>query len=150
MMNAEAAEACERILAENIADVAMELRLINVVDLIAFIRGQRCATIEDLVNSAAELYFKNGALRYALCADLDIAWDSFPSVSLDLEFRWRDVTAFFRLRLEAAFAGVDLQHLAFDDCLSETPCGRLARAIADARVAPPRLSRKRLPRRLGN
>jgi hypothetical protein len=144
------AEACERILAENIADVATELRLIDVANMIAFVQSQKSAAIEDLVNSAAELYFQNGALRYAWCADLDIAWDAFPSVSLNLEFRWSGVTAFFRLRLDSAYAGVDLQHLAFDDeALDATPCERFALAMADARVAPPRRARNDLARGLG-
>jgi hypothetical protein len=139
MNDAEVACACERILAENLADVATELRLIDVADLIGYIRGQSSATLEDLVNSAAELYFKHGALRYALCADMELSWELFPSVSLNMEFCWHGVAAFFRLRLDFACAGVDLQHLSFDDgAIGEDPGDYFARAIADARISPPR------------
>ncbi|MCI4678805.1 hypothetical protein K9U39_00790 [Rhodoblastus acidophilus] len=139
MSNAEAAFACERILAENLADVASELRLINVADLIGYIRGERVATLEDLVNSASELYFKQGALRYAWSADLDLLWETPPAISLNMEFSWRGVTAFFALRLDSAYAGVDLQQMVFDEPDGdERPCERLASAVADARIAPPR------------
>ena len=130
---------CERVLAENIADVATELRLIDVVDLVGYIREESVATLEDLVNSASELYFRHGALRYAWSANIDLLWESPPSVSLNMEFSWSGVTAFFALRLNSACAGVDLQHIQFDAADDGERAGeRLAEALADARAAPPR------------
>ncbi len=135
---------CERVLAESVADVATELRLVNVIDLIGYVRAERFANLEDLVNSSAELYFKHGALRYAWSADLDVVWEALPTISLNMEFSWRGVTAFFRLCLNAARAGVDIQHLAFDqpsDLKGGDAAERLAffaRAIADSRLTPPR------------
>jgi hypothetical protein len=130
---------CERVLAENIADVATELRLIDVVGLVGYIRSERVATLEDLVNSAVELYFKHGALRYAWSADVDLMWEAPPSISLNMEFSWRGVNAFFALRLDSACASVDLQHIQFDGARDhERPGERLAEAMADARAAPPR------------
>ncbi len=144
MENAEFAAdftlSCEKLLAESLADVATELRLINVVDLIVYVHAQRCANLEDLVNSSAELYFKHGALRYAWSADLEVLWDALPTISLNMEFCWHGVTAFFNLCLNAARAGVDIQHLAFDGS-----CGEAAErlrlfslAVADSRLTPPR------------
>jgi hypothetical protein len=139
MTSTATAFACERILAENIADVATELRLIDVIDLVGYIRGESIATLEDLVNSASELYFRHGALRYAWAADIDLLWEAPPSISLNMEFSWRGVTAFFALRLDSACAGVDLQHLHFDVAADGArPGERLAEAMADARVATPR------------
>jgi len=139
MQTAELAETCEKILAENVAEVASELRLVNVVDLIAYVRGERSTTLDDIVNSSAELYFKPGAVRYAWSAELDVLWESLPSVTLNMEFRWSGTTAFFCLRLGATQAGIALQHMAFDDCAGQDdPAGRFARAMADARRQPRR------------
>ncbi len=131
---------CERVLAEGVADVATELRLVNVIDLIGYVRSERSANLEDLVNSSAELYFKHGALRYAWSADLDVVWEALPTVSLNMEFCWRGVTAFFRLCLNSARAAVDIQHLAFDSACGEAHVLHLcfAEAIADSRLTPPR------------
>ena len=85
MHNPDLTLACERALAESMADVATELRLVNVIDLVRYVQGERCAHIEDLVNSSAELYFKPGALRYGWTADLELVWDAPPIVSLDME-----------------------------------------------------------------
>ncbi len=131
---------CERVLAESVADVATELRLVNVIDLIGYVRAERSANLEDLVNSSAELYFKHGALRYAWSADLDVVWDTLPTISLNMEFCWRGVTVFFRLCLNAARAGVDIQHVAYEQPCGEAPerLAHFARAIADSRLTPPR------------
>lgn len=135
----EQAKALERILAANVAEVASELRLVNVIDLIAYVRGERDAILEDLVNCAAELYFKPGAVRYGWSAELDVLWEVPPSISLNMEFSWSGATAFFRLRLDSDCAGVALQHISFDGgCCGECAAARLSRAIADARRRPPR------------
>jgi hypothetical protein len=128
---------CERALAEALADVATELRLVNVIDLIGYVHAQRCANIEDLIHSSAELYFKQGALRYACAAEANVQWNAPPSVSLHMEFRWRGATAFFRLQLDSDSASVDIQHLALDTPAApeELPL-RFASALADARLRP--------------
>jgi hypothetical protein len=144
MENAEFALACEQVLAESLTDVATELRLVNVIDLIGYVQAQHCANLEDLVNSSAELYFKHGALRYAWSADLEVLWDALPTISLNMEFCWRGVTAFFSLCLNSARAAVDIQHLTIDedcdDASARLKCFTLA--IADSRLTPPRRSRK--------
>jgi hypothetical protein len=131
--------ACEQTLAAAVADVATELRLVNVLDLIGYVQTRRFANIEDLVQSSAELYFKQGALRYAWAADVDVRWETPPSVSLNLEFRWRGATAFFCLMLDADRAAIDIQHLAMDvpGTLDDMP-RRFNEAVADARLTPPR------------
>ena len=132
--------ACEQALAESLADVATELRLVNVIDLIGYVQAGRCAILEDLVNSSAELTFKQGALRYALSSDLEVLWETQPKIALDLEFCWRGVTAFFRLCLNAEHAGVDIQHICFDGKPTgeQEKLNRLKAALADSRVTPPR------------
>jgi len=134
MQKREQAEAFEKILAGNLAEVASELRLVNVLDLIGYVGGQRSAALDDLVNSAAELYFKPGALRYAWSGELDVLWETLPAVSLNMEFRWGGATAFFRLRLDCDRAGISLQHMAFDEGGGvDDPVERFAQAMAEAR-----------------
>jgi hypothetical protein len=140
MKNPELKLASERVLAESMADVATELRLVNVIDLVRYIQGERSAHLDDLVNSSAELYFKPGALRYGWSADLELAWDAPPIVSLDMEFCWRGVTTFFRLRLDCERAGVDIWRLLFDRATGgeRESLGLFSAALADSRLTPPR------------
>lgn len=55
----------ERALAEGIKEVAAELRLVEVVDYIAFLRLERYGNLSDIVTSSAELFLKPGVLRFA-------------------------------------------------------------------------------------
>lgn len=130
---------CEKALADHVVDVASELRLVSVGDLIAYVRAERYGEIEDLVNCAAELYFRPAALRYGWAATLELDWLTPPSVALNMEFTWKGATAFFVLRLHGECGGVDLQHLAFDDpARRRQPAQSLTRALASARLKPPR------------
>ena len=126
----------EKALAAVAKELAAELRLTDVVDLIAFIRTDNHPNINDLVNSSAELYLKPGTLSYGWAAEVDMRWTGTPTVKLDLEFQHREVTAFFKLILEPRQAGVELSHVEF-----EAPCStptdntiKLIEAVADARL----------------
>jgi len=126
----------EKIVAESIVDVATELRLADVSDLMLFIRCDQSANIEDLVNSSTELYFKNGTLKYALAAGCAVRWDSSPTILLDLEFRHAAVSVFFRLVLSQSRAAVEIIDIFFDetglDQAAQTQ--KLIDAVADARL----------------
>ncbi len=125
----------EMLLAGAVKELAGELRLTDVVDLITFIRTDNHPNLGDLVNSSAELYFAPGSLCYGWGASVDMLWTDVPSVKLDLEFHHRQVTAFFRLTLQPCQAGVDLVHIAFakpdGDPAANTRC--LVDAIREAR-----------------
>jgi hypothetical protein len=126
----------ERALAAVAKELAAELRLTDVVDLITFIRTDNHPNISDLVNSSAELYLKPGTLSYGWAAEVDLRWTGNPSLKLDLEFQHRQVTAFFKLILQARQAGVELSHVEFE-APSQAPTEntrRLIEAIADARL----------------
>ncbi len=131
----------ERALALAAKEFAAELRLTDVVDLIAFIRTENHANLNDLVNSSAELYFKPGTLSYGWAANVDMRWQGSPTVSLDLEFRNQHVTAFFDLVLEPRQAGIRLKHIAHEMPASAPSehSRRFIEAIADARL-PNRLA----------
>ena len=126
----------EKIIAENVVDVATELRLADVSDLMLFIRCDQAANIEDLVNSSTELYFKNGTLKYALAAGCSVRWDASPTILLDMEFRHAAVSVFFRLVLSQSRAAVEVIDVFFDepDLDQELKTQRLIDAVADAKL----------------
>ena len=127
----------ERVIADAIVDVATELRLSDPTEFILLVRGEQEANIADLVNSSSELFFKKGSLRYALAADCSLSWGSTPSVTLDMEFRYNHVTAFFRLTLCGQRARVELVDVFDEDeaaASRDQPAARLRRALADAKL----------------
>ena len=131
----------EEIIANAMVEVATELRLADPSELILMIRGEQAANIADLVNSSSELFFRSGALRYALSAGCDVQWDSTPIIRLDMEFRYAAVCAFFRLMIGRKRAAVDVVEVLFDDGDLDGAAKnrRLSAAIAAARLpSPPR------------
>jgi hypothetical protein len=128
----------EKALAQGIRELASDLRLVEPVDFVSFVRMERFANIANLVASSAELFFKPGTIAFGHSGDVDVTWDQPPTVALDMEFRHRCVNVYFRLVLEAEQAAVEITHLAFDGA-SEEPdenTRRLIEAIADARLEP--------------
>jgi hypothetical protein len=128
----------ERLLADSIKEVASDLRLIDVADLVAFIRTGQFGNIESLVSSSTELYFKPNTVCFGNAGSVDLSWDGAPSVTLDMEFRYMRVNVYFRLLLEAMRAGVEIDYVAFEDGSPDPDenTRRLVEAMADARLAP--------------
>ena len=126
------------IVANGVREIAAELRLIEVSDLIAYIHGEQFANIEDLVNSSTELFFKEGTLSFAWAAALDVTWSEPPTVLIDMEFHHMAVSAFFTLALKNTYGCIDLKHIWFATPSSDDDHGtaRLADAMADARLVP--------------
>src|SRR5262249_36582597 len=131
----------ERALADGMREVASELRLIEAADFIAFLRTEQLANIANLVNSSTELYFKPDTVKFGLSGDAHLQWDSPPSVSLDMEFHHRQVNVYFRLRLEAMRAAVEIDYITFEEASPDPDenTQRLVDAIANARLAPVKL-----------
>jgi hypothetical protein len=129
-------QALEKIIAEGVVDVATELRLADVSDLMLFIRCDQSANIEDIVNSSTELYFKNGTLKYALVAACNVRWDASPTILLDMEFRHARVSVFFRLVLSQSRAAVQIIDIFFDEenLDQHVKTQRLIEAMADAKL----------------
>lgn len=122
------------VLVDSLRDVAADLRTIDPVDLVSFIRFGSFPAIEDLIQSSAELFFKHGTLMSAWTACVDLAWDSLPSVTLGMEFRHPLVSVFFDLALGAGDDDVAVRSVMFEEPVTDRACGldRLARALADA------------------
>ena len=104
----------EIIVANAIREVVSELRLVDVGDYIAYIRLERFASIADLVDSAAELFFQPGTLKLGHGAEAHVAWSGAPRIVLDLELRPTGVTVYFALTLTAGHAAVEVNYVAFD------------------------------------
>lgn len=127
----------ERALADGLREFVAELRLVDAVDYIAFLRLEHYGNLDDIVSSSAEPYFKPGVLRFANSGDVRLGWGSVPVVNLALEFRFEDVTAHFQLELGASTAAVDITYIAFDspERDADEQTARLLQAIADARLS---------------
>lgn len=134
--------AAAKILGRSLAEVAADLRLIDAADLVAYIRLGQFANIGDLVNSSAELFFKEGTLSFAWAAEAEVRWGSPPKISLDMEFRHREVTVFFNFTLRARQGIVAVHRVLFDDPAAaqdaESGLRWLSEALADARLPVPR------------
>lgn len=109
----------EVIVANAIREVVSELRLVEVGDYIAYIRLERFASVADLVDTAAELYFQPGTLRLGHGGDAHVSWSHPPRIVLDLELRPTGATVYFALTLSASHAAVEVNYVAFDDPSAE-------------------------------
>ncbi len=126
----------EKMLAAALIEVASELRLTDVAELINLIRNDEAANLADLINSSTELFFERGTLRYALSASFKAPWDGTPEIALDMEFRHAMVSAFFRLTIGRRRAGVEVVDILFDEegLDDGAKAARLKAALASARA----------------
>lgn len=111
----EFSEEREKIVAEAIRPVATELRLIDAADLIALLRFESYASLADLVESAAELYFLPGTVNFGLGGNYSLDWNSYPEIVLDLELKPRGVTVYVRLVLAGETAAIEINHINFQN-----------------------------------
>ncbi|WP_179864829.1 MULTISPECIES: hypothetical protein [Sinorhizobium] len=109
----EFSEKRERLVAEAIRPVATELRLIDAADFIALLRFESYASLADLVESAAELYFLPGTVNFGLGGNYNLDWNTCPEIILDLELKPRGVTVYARLVLAGEAAGIEISHINF-------------------------------------
>jgi hypothetical protein len=123
------------IIENNIDDFVEELRAIDVIDLISFVRMERFPNIEDLVNSSTELFFKSGMLVFAWAAGVDLRWETRPQVTLGMEFRHPTVSLFFNLSINATERAVEILGVAFEQAWHD-PVAHLRYAFRDARLPP--------------
>ncbi|MBN9220849.1 MAG: hypothetical protein J0I79_23125 [Mesorhizobium sp.] len=108
------AQSREIIVANAIEQVVGELRLIDVADYIAFIRLEHFACLSDLVDSAAELFFKPGTLRLGHGGEAHVDWSGNPRIVLDLELRPPGVTVYFQLPLSVDGNSVAVNYVSFE------------------------------------
>ena len=130
---------CEQLIGQALAGFAAELRLIDVIDLIADIHLERHGHLEDMVNSAAELFFKAGALRFSKAGQVNIGWGSAATVTICMQFCHERVVAHFDLLIESDEAGVQLKLLDTNVTGSEDVCQTelLAEALVESQLFLP-------------
>jgi len=125
----------ERTLGAAMRDFATELRLADAAYFAAFIRIGHMPNLQSLVQSSAELYFKPGTLELAEPGELDLDWSAPPLVTLPMKFRNAGVRVYFRLRLAATSAAVEVESIAADDgARGAELLERLQAALASARA----------------
>ncbi|MBY0562049.1 hypothetical protein [Hyphomicrobium sp.] len=107
-------EVREKILGESIRCVASDLRLIDLPDLVSYLKTGQIASIGSLVQSSIELSFKPETLTFGHAGDVYLEWGSLPRVLLDMEFHHQSVHVYFRLILEAEEAGVEITYISFE------------------------------------
>lgn len=103
----------EKIVAQALAPIAKELRLIDVADLIALLRFEKHGNLSDLVTSAAELYFLPDTVRLGSGGDYVVNWDNDPKIHLDLEIILEDIVIYVRLTLEKDCCSIEINHIDF-------------------------------------
>lgn len=128
----------EKLLAYNIKDVVGEICLVDASILISYIIDNKHANIHDIIESSAELFFKEGTLTYGHGAEVNFEWGKAPAVILDMEFVHSAATVFFKLVLHGYYVGVQIQRILLStktgDSEQDLKC--FEEALANARIKP--------------
>ncbi|MEO9530177.1 hypothetical protein [Roseibium sp.] len=123
-------------IASALTDFIEDLKLVDVVDFVAYIRTDQHGNIEELIKTSAELFFKDGSLRYSMAAQAEVEWDETPKISLDLEFFNKGVWIYFTAVLAWPDNAVNVSYVeapdAGGDRVRETEM--LLEALKDARL----------------
>lgn len=137
----------EKIIADGVRSLAAELRMVDAVDLVTYLHTLNYANVGDLIDSAVELHFKPGTLWFGHAGDIKLEWYGRPVVTLDMELHHMEVSAYFRLILDAFTAGVEINYINFSNGSSDPQenTKRLALAVDDARVIPLAMPSPRKP-----
>jgi hypothetical protein len=127
----------ERALGDCIADVASELRLVDAADFVTFIRIGQMANLRNLVHSSVELHFKPGTLELIELGEAELDWSRPPLITLPMRFKHGGMGIYFKLRLAATSAAVEIESFAADGEAHLNGGGLadlLLEALGDARV----------------
>jgi hypothetical protein len=130
----------ERIIAREVGPVADDLRLLDVAELIALIKFEQFANVASLVTSSIELSFAPETLGFGHGGSVAVEWGKAPTLIFDMEFHHQAVHAYFRLFIEHASAGVELDFVRFErpSAIASENTSRLAAALKSARSKPAR------------
>ncbi|MTI45900.1 hypothetical protein JM93_00467 [Roseibium hamelinense] len=128
----------KKALARALKDVIRELKLVDVEDLIAYIRTDHHANISDIVRSSVEMFFKQDTLRYGMAASAEVDWDRLPTIALDLEFYHQGVWIYFTLVLSNPDNSINVSYVEVTNSTGdpEADMRKLIDALEDARAHP--------------
>ena len=126
----------ESLISDAIRDFVAELGLVDPADLIAYIRLERFANLNDVIDSSLEMHFKPGSFKFGYGAECHVDWAADMKISLDMEFCHRDVNAQFRLLLDGKEGSVELDQIVFTDNADDVPTNTdaLQRALQESRL----------------
>jgi hypothetical protein len=124
----------EALLADAVKEFAAELLIIDPSDIIAYLRLERFAILNDLIQSSMEMYFKPGKFRFGYGGECFLTWSAPAKVSLDMEFVDADVAVQFRLLLGDSICGVSVDQISFSGSAgsAEVNTRRLEAALQDS------------------
>lgn len=127
----------EALISDAIRSFVAEMGLVDPADLIAYIRLERYANLNDIIDSSLEMHFKPGAFKFGYGAECYVDWAAEMKISLDMEFCHRDVNAQFRLLLDGKDGSVELDQVVFSDHAGDiaTNTGALEKALKDSRIS---------------
>jgi hypothetical protein len=126
----------EKILGESIRSVAADLRLIELPDIVTYLKSGQISSVSALVQASIELSFKPETMRFGYSGDVVLDWGTVPCVSFDMEFHHQAIHVYFRLQLDADEAGVEITYISFEG-ESDGPdqnTTRLHQALGEARL----------------
>lgn len=127
----------ESLISDAISDFVAELGLVDPADLIAYIRLERYANLNDVIDSSLEMHFKPGSFKFGYGAECQVDWAADMKISLDMEFCHQDVNAQFRLLLDGKGGSVELDQIVFTDNADDVPTNTdaLKRALQESRLS---------------
>ena len=111
----------EFILAGYLTEFASDLRMVDLDFLVSCVRSEANCSLDEMVQTSSELYFKSGHLSFAWNANAKIDWHGEALISIDLEFSCPEMTVFFTLWLEGGLAAVSIKHLVSWKLMHEPP-----------------------------
>lgn len=103
----------EAAIAEALARVAADLRLVDIGDFIAYLRLEQYSCLTDIVQNAAELYFTPGYVEFAGEGEISAEWGQAPEVTLMLVINSMKATAYVALKLCEDHAEIKLDYVNF-------------------------------------
>lgn len=126
----------ERILGDSVRSVAADLRMIDLPDIVTFLKSGQIGCVSALVQASIELSFKPETLKFGYSGDVYLDWGDEPRVSFDMEFHHQAIHVYFRLMLEAEEAGVEITYISFDgeSLAPDQNTTRLHEALGEARL----------------
>ena len=129
----------EKILAHGIKEVIAELCLIDANIIVTHVCNGLHANIADLVDSSAELYFREGSLSYGHSAEVDFEWGKAAAVILSMEFVHPTATTFFKLILHGCYVGITIERVLLSNKSGDMTLDleRFGSAVREARISAP-------------
>ena len=108
MPDKELFQRLETEIAQAIKPVLRELRLVDVVDYIGYLRFEKHQNITDIFVSSAEQYFAPGFLSYREAGSVTVTWKQAPTIKLEAGISTPKASFRFAVHLQDETAFVEM------------------------------------------